>query len=263
MDLSSDTVIHSARISPDEQHRYWLGRSYDQPAEGTSVWCMLNPSTADHTQDDATIRTIKGFSNVWGAGAFAVVNLFSYRATEPRDLVKEYLECGSRALIGPQWEEYVDNALSLCRENNIPLTCAWGAYDPLPLREIKRAQIQRVMGMALRHRVRLQCIGVSKDGSPFHPLYHSPAKHLRQPWPVQAYEAGEMEYPNALTVTRGEYQYRLDARLRGEPCCPSSGPMTATCILPPGHEGSLHEGMGVHAWGSTYVRWKDEHVSVD
>ena len=48
------------------------------------VWVMLNPSTADASTDDATIRRVLRFSDDWDYGSVRVVNLFAYRSTQPR-----------------------------------------------------------------------------------------------------------------------------------------------------------------------------------
>jgi hypothetical protein len=42
----------------------------------------LNPSTADETNNDPTIRRCIGFAQTWGYGAVCVTNLFAYRATQ-------------------------------------------------------------------------------------------------------------------------------------------------------------------------------------
>lgn len=47
---------------------------------------MLNPSIADATSNDATIRRCIGFAQSWGYGAIEVVNLFAYIATQPSEL---------------------------------------------------------------------------------------------------------------------------------------------------------------------------------
>ena len=43
----------------------------------------LNPSTADETIDDPTIRRCISFSKDWGYGALCMTNLFAFRATDP------------------------------------------------------------------------------------------------------------------------------------------------------------------------------------
>ena len=52
------------------------------------MFVMLNPSKADETRDDATIRKCRGFAKRWGFGWMHAVNLSPLMATRPDDLVK-------------------------------------------------------------------------------------------------------------------------------------------------------------------------------
>lgn len=79
-------VATTAGISECGTYRYWLCREWS-PGLDSLVWLMLNPSTADATQDDPTIRRCMGFARRWGYGGITVVNLYAYRATNPRDLL--------------------------------------------------------------------------------------------------------------------------------------------------------------------------------
>ncbi len=51
--------------------------------EGFIVFIGLNPSTADETKDDPTIRRCIGFAKRWGYAAFCMMNLFAYRTRDP------------------------------------------------------------------------------------------------------------------------------------------------------------------------------------
>ena len=74
----------AAIISPCGQFRYWLRRQWG--GDGTLLYVMLNPSTADADVDDATVRRCIRFARDHGFGAMEVVNLFAHRATKPADL---------------------------------------------------------------------------------------------------------------------------------------------------------------------------------
>src|SRR5689334_20041621 len=74
-------IVKSAVLSPCGLYRYRLTRRWgDGPA---LLFVMLNPSTADATEDDPTIRRCTGFAKREGMPAIEVVNLFAWRATDP------------------------------------------------------------------------------------------------------------------------------------------------------------------------------------
>ena len=85
--------LHGAVVSDDGLYRYILTRTWDRSLPAL-VFCMLNPSTADATVDDPTIRKCIGFAQRLGYGGIIVVNLFAYRATKPRELYAQ-LAAGS------------------------------------------------------------------------------------------------------------------------------------------------------------------------
>ncbi len=140
-------------------HRYILRRSWLGNG-GVVNFIMLNPSTADDTFNDATIRRCIGFAKRWGFCGLVVTNLFAYRATQPRDL-RSLLnrEGGFRLAMGE------DNMAHLDREarDAHKVVCAWGDNcDMLP------QQAQDVIRM-LSYRD-LYCIRKTKGGNPAHPV---------------------------------------------------------------------------------------------
>ena len=147
----SSEMIRSAVISEDGLYRYELRRQWDQ-SRSFIVWCLLNPSTANADRDDPTVRRCIGFSQAWGHGGLIVVNLMSYRATRPQDCLN------ADDPYGPLNHVYLDSAAS----RRPRVMCAWGSRAPKCAVEI-----------ALRYlpRRRLFCLGITKDGSPRHPLY--------------------------------------------------------------------------------------------
>src|SRR5271154_3410516 len=88
-------MISTADISEDGLYRYWLTRTWD-PTKPVLNWIMLNPSTADANKDDATIRRCMNFAKHWHYGGIAVYNLFAFRATDPKVLLKTQHKTGLR-----------------------------------------------------------------------------------------------------------------------------------------------------------------------
>jgi hypothetical protein len=64
--------------------RYPLGRRWGDGA--ALAFILLNPSTADETREDATVRRCIGLAQRLGFGALEVVNLYACVATDPADL---------------------------------------------------------------------------------------------------------------------------------------------------------------------------------
>lgn len=142
----------NALISDCGSYRYWLKREWE---EGELLaWVMLNPSTADATEDDPTIRRCIGFSQSWGFGGLVVVNLYALRATDPRQLWK------APDAAGP------DNDIHLEHETwGRHVIAAWGAYP----KAMDRAE--KIHDLIKPNCLSLQCLGVTKEGFPRHPLY--------------------------------------------------------------------------------------------
>ena len=63
-------------------HRFVL----EQPGERMLLVVGLNPSTADETHPDLTVRKVVGFAEGGGYDGFAMLNLSSERATDKRSL---------------------------------------------------------------------------------------------------------------------------------------------------------------------------------
>lgn len=83
--MASLFVESDARLSPCGLYRYTLTRTWDA-TKPRACWIGLNPSTADASEDDPTIRRMCGFADAWKCGGIIVVNLFALRATDPKEL---------------------------------------------------------------------------------------------------------------------------------------------------------------------------------
>ena len=144
-----------ADISTCGRYRYLLEREWPNFDDGRSaMFVMLNPSTADAEVDDPTIRRCVGFAKALGYGGLSVVNLFAYRATDPKDLLK-----AGDAMHGPRNQEVIEKT---ARDAGI-IICAWGACKAADW------QAEIVQGWLVGHD--LFALGFTKSGHPRHPLY--------------------------------------------------------------------------------------------
>lgn len=165
LDLAGFGADRSAVISDDGLYRYRLERRW---APGFTVcWVMLNPSTADAATDDPTLRRIQGFSRRMGFGRAVVVNLYAYRATEPRDLWRAVDP------VGPDNDEYLRDAMT-----GHEVVAAWGAHAK-PDRIARFLEIHR----SARGAGRLHALALTSAGQPRHPLYLR-GDLVMQPWTV-------------------------------------------------------------------------------
>lgn len=110
----------SAIISACGKYRYRLERECSG-ALNTAV-IMVNPSTANAEQDDATIRKLRGFGERNNWGRIIVGNLFAYRATDVRELGKV------PDPIGPENDDHLIRILAECDQ----VVCAWGPLGKQP-----------------------------------------------------------------------------------------------------------------------------------
>lgn len=143
-----------ATIDPSNRYRYALQREWDPDAPRVA-FVMLNPSTADATQDDPTIRRCIGFARSWGYGALEVVNLFAYRTTDPEALRRV------PDPVGPENDRYILRARHRARETLV----AWGNRGVLLGRD------RAVLRLLLRGKGAVRCLGLTQAGHPRHPLY--------------------------------------------------------------------------------------------
>jgi hypothetical protein len=155
-------MISSAVI--DDCYRYELVRIWDATRPLLSI-VMVNPLTADHRNDDQTIKKVIGFAKLLGYGGIIVVNLFAFRAKDVNEL---------RTAIDPIGP--MNSHHQFCAIARTQMTIvAWGALGKLP--ERLRDQWRQFAAMARSVNRSLYCLGTCNDGHPKHPCmigYDSP-----------------------------------------------------------------------------------------
>lgn len=186
-------------LSPCRKYRYTLWRewqgSLDMLASNALLTALnedkflmvigLNPSTADETKDDPTIRKCIGFAKRWGYGALCMTNLFAWRDTKPENMLN------AADPIGPLNDRYLFGAATRAGM----ILAAWGKKG----NHMHRASF---VGNCINGMVRpdglpmLHCLRANGDGSPEHPLY-VPYETTPMAWPVQ----DAQPEPNATSVS--------------------------------------------------------------
>lgn len=145
-------MYSEAWISDDGLYRYRLTRRWG--AGRVMAWVMLNPSTADATEDDQTIRRCRSFAEREGCGGIVVVNLYALRSTDPRHLLDHPDPEGPSNPMA--W------AIALYGANLAYVVAAWGhgaGMSGLP-------DSQALAGYCAAP---FHCLGTTKGGAPRHP----------------------------------------------------------------------------------------------
>lgn len=163
-----------AIFSEDKEHRFLLWVDLYRkffPPQDRKVWlfCMLNPSTADEFKDDPTVKRCGNRAFMGGATDLLVVNLFSYRSTNPEGLLSE-----------AAGRNYAANDKAILAAANLAevIVCGWGTgYSEIDGRS------GAVRSLLQTHSQKVFCLGTNLDRTPKHPLYIALSKSL-EPYPV-------------------------------------------------------------------------------
>lgn len=152
--LLLDEKVCGADLSQCGRYRYRLWRRWDARLP-TMLWVMLNPSTADASADDPTIRKCVGFAKRHDCGGIVVVNLFAWRATDPKELERV------SEPVGPENDRMIQFALVDTTPNVI--VAGWGGR---PFARRRAGTVKRLLaGYPVKR------LSETQDGAPGHPLF--------------------------------------------------------------------------------------------
>lgn len=143
-----------AILSRNRLYRYVLWREWDT-SKGTCVFIGLNPSTANETEDDPTLRRCVNFAKDWGFGKCVIINLFAYRTTNPDELKKQDKPVGYKN----------NHHIKTESVNAAMVVAAWGNHGFFLKRDEKVLKLLKD--------IRLKCFKLTSKGQPVHPLYQS------------------------------------------------------------------------------------------
>ncbi len=144
------TIKKNAILSQDRKHRYMLSRIWDENT-GAVVFIGLNPSTADENNDDRTIKKCIKYAKDWGYGGIYMINLFSFRATNPNKML---------SALNPTNDEndkYIEKYINIGKK----VICAWG----------NDGSFQDRNNDITNKFKDLYCLKLNQTGQPAHPLY--------------------------------------------------------------------------------------------
>lgn len=142
----------SADISSDGVYRYALARRL-ATGDRAVLFVGLNPSTADASLDDPTIRRCVGFAKDWGFDWLLMGNIYAFRSADPKAIYQDKDPVGPRNF----------QTLREMAFHSELVVAAWGR--------------NKIVGQAwpiadwVVHHNKVKCLGQNKDRTPKHPLY--------------------------------------------------------------------------------------------
>lgn len=147
----------------DGVYRYLLTRKLSG-GKRTICWVMLNPSTADESRDDPTLRRVIGFSQ-GGFDRVLVVNLFAKRSTDPSKLFR-----GADAIALSEIESAIgpsnDLAIAFAARGADVTVAAWGSSMQS---DVRWRAVHEILHCHAKRPI--YCLGLTNNGQPRHPLY--------------------------------------------------------------------------------------------
>jgi hypothetical protein len=147
----------TAVLSDCGRYRYQLARVVGSSPR-TIAFFGVNPSTADASIDDATVRKWRGFAQRLGFGRFVVGNVFAWRATD----VKELGDVADP--IGPENDQHIGQIIQAA---DLLVPC-WGAREKLS--PWLRPRLDELLGRLKGTQKPVAVFGLTKLGDPLHPL---------------------------------------------------------------------------------------------
>lgn len=160
--------MNGAVISACGLYRYRLDRTVAMTGP-VYAFFGINPSTADASVDDATVRKWIGFTKVWGGSRFIVGNVFAFRSTDVMALA---------TVDDPFGDDIGDHVTAIIEEADILIPC-WGRTDKAPPKLQDAFDV--LMDALVSSGKPVMTFGLTKGGDPKHPLmlgYDTPL----QPW---------------------------------------------------------------------------------
>lgn len=151
---------NGALFSKDRLYRYVLWRAIGNFSETELLACPfvmigLNPSTADETHNDPTIKRNMYFAHRYECSALVMVNLFSFRATNPAQMLS------ISDPVGDSTDEWIKRVAASAKF----VICSWGRYG------VHRERSTAVLNLLSQLDINPLIFGLCKNGEPKHSLY--------------------------------------------------------------------------------------------
>lgn len=144
-----------ASFSNDKQYRYFLERLWKE--EGTLKllnFVMLNPSTADLSTDDNSVRKCTVIAKRLEYDGVRILNLFAIRSTDPKMLYE------SKEPVGKHNNRWIKE---MTQHSDVVI--AWGNHG------FHQNRYSEVLNILKENHCNIYMLEINKTGMPKHPLY--------------------------------------------------------------------------------------------
>lgn len=150
---------NGATFSDCRKYRFALWRIWDEEKPKV-MFIGLNPSTANESQNDPTIKSVIRISKNNGFGGVYMMNCFPIVSTDP-GILKDFWQSAN------SYDQFQDtrNRWNLKRIGKLcdTVVFAWGSFEVV--KEVNRdKELRRMFPEA-------QALFINKNGTPKHPLY--------------------------------------------------------------------------------------------
>lgn len=147
-----------AEFSECRNYRYALWRIWDE-AKPLVMFIGLNPSTANETDNDPTIKSVCRIAKANGYGGVYMMNCYPFVSTDPNELYNL-----DRVYENETWLKGISEK---CKE----VVFAWGNFDV-----VKKLGTDKYMAKLFPN---AKALHINKNGSPKHPLYCKSGTQLK------------------------------------------------------------------------------------
>ena len=154
---SLDGTTNYAIYSDCQKYRYILHRTWNETKDPL-VMIMLNPSTATEVQNDPTVERCHRRALEHGFGGMIVLNIFAYRATDPKVMRAQ------DDPVGPYNDQFISDVIKSYHSSD-NVVCGWGTHGEFMNRH------DHVMNLFLNQNIEPLGFKWTKNGYPQHPLY--------------------------------------------------------------------------------------------
>ncbi|MBS1915687.1 MAG: DUF1643 domain-containing protein [Bacteroidetes bacterium] len=144
-----------AHFSEDRKYRYALWRIWDE-SKPLVMFIGLNPSTANESDNDPTIRRVISIAKHNGFGGVYMMNCFPLVSTNP-DVLDEFYNTKQHESEDLQNMNFLLQTAKRCKE----IVFAWGNF------EVVKTRAEGISGYFKQ----AKALHINKNGSPKHPLY--------------------------------------------------------------------------------------------